>query len=211
MLNYRVGKEGDVFPKQLIDASRAMLYIKENAEKHATDAARVFVTGFSAGGHLTGSVATMYDYEEIKAEFGEDYAKIKPAGAILCYPVVSAVEKETHASSFLNLLGKKCICQLSEDEKRRYSLEFAARENSAPMFIWHTAEDTLVPVAGSLALARRMIELGLPTKLSVYPYGPHGVALANEITRCGKESWVQPMAEKWVDEAVEFANSLNKS
>ena len=179
VLNYRVGKEGDVFPKQLIDASRAMLYIKENAEKYSTNPKRGVGTCFSAGGHLTGSLATMYDYDEIKAEFGEDYIKIKPTGAILCYPVVSVMESATHVGSFENLLGKK-LSEFTEEERRRYSLEYAARENSAPMFIWHTATDELVPVIGSLSLAKRMAELKLPLKVSIYPYGTHGVALANE-------------------------------
>ena len=207
VLNYRVGKEGDVFPKQLLDAARAMVYIKDNAEKYSTNPKRVFVTGFSAGGHLTGSVATMFDYDEVKSELGEDYLKVKPTGAFLCYPVVSAMESETHVGSFENLLGKS-ISEFTDDEKRRYSLEYSARENSAPMFIWHTAEDELVPLAGSLALAKRMIELKLPVKVSVYPYGTHGVALANEITKCGNPKWVQPMAEGWIAEAAEFAKTL---
>jgi endo-1,4-beta-xylanase len=79
------------------------------------------------------------------------------------------------------------------------------------MFIWHTATDELVPVIGSLSLAKRMAELKLPLKVSIYPYGPHGVALANEVTKCGNENWLQPMAESWVREAAEFAKTLKDS
>ncbi len=206
VLHYRVGKEGDHFPKQMIDAGKAMIYIREHAEQYYVDPARVFMTGFSAGGHLTGSMATMFDYEEMKAEFGDKYPMIRPTGAILCYPVVSAMVV-THQGSFENLTGKS-FAELTVEDKRKFSLECAASEKSAPMFIWHTAEDELVPIAGSLALAEKLASLGLSFKLSVYPYGTHGLALGNEITECGNRKWVQKMGEGWVDEACLWMKTL---
>ena len=66
VLNYRVGRVDDVFPKQLLDAGAAMVYIRNHAEEFGIDPRRVFAVGFSAGGHLCGSIATMYDYPEVK-------------------------------------------------------------------------------------------------------------------------------------------------
>ena len=37
-----------------------VLHIKENAEKYNIDPERVFAVGFSAGGHLCGTLATKY-------------------------------------------------------------------------------------------------------------------------------------------------------
>ena len=51
VLHYSVGEKA-LFPRPLIEASMAIKYIKDNAEKHCGDPERVFVTGFSAGGHL---------------------------------------------------------------------------------------------------------------------------------------------------------------
>ena len=42
VLNYRVAEEGDVYPRQLLDACRAVLHIKANAEKYNINADRVF-------------------------------------------------------------------------------------------------------------------------------------------------------------------------
>ena len=60
VLNYRVGKPGDVFPKQLLDAGAAMIYIREHADEFGIDPERVFSLGFSAGGHLVGCLANLH-------------------------------------------------------------------------------------------------------------------------------------------------------
>jgi endo-1,4-beta-xylanase len=79
---------------------------------------------------------------------------------------------------------------------------------SSPMFVWHTAEDDVVPPEGSLRLGLSLINAGVPFRLSMFPYGPHGVALANDITRCGNDAWVQPISERWMDEADEWMRTV---
>ena len=87
VLNYSVASESeDLFPRQLIQASKAMKYIKDNADEFDIDPDKVFVVGFSAGGHLTGSLATMWDLKEVYDEIDMPMGYNKPAGAILCYP-----------------------------------------------------------------------------------------------------------------------------
>src|SRR5574344_1329935 len=49
------------FPTQLIEASLAMKFIRDNAEKYKTDKDRVFVIGSSAGGHLAAMLGTMWN------------------------------------------------------------------------------------------------------------------------------------------------------
>lgn len=51
VLTYSVGEKA-AFPRPLIDVSLAMRYIKKHAETYHVDENRVFVAGFSAGGHL---------------------------------------------------------------------------------------------------------------------------------------------------------------
>ena len=206
VLGYRVGKEGDVFPKQLLDAASAMIYIKEHAEELNIDPDRVFAVGFSAGGHLCGSLATMYSYPEVKEAFGHKYALVKPRGAILSYPV-TVMTGPTHLNSFRNLLGRPSAV-FTEDEINRYSLDRVVNENSAPMFMWHTVEDNAVPVIGTLKLAAALTECGARYKLSIYPYGPHGTALATEITECNNPLYVQPLVTTWCSEADAWMRTL---
>ena len=206
VLNYRVGREGDVFPSQLLDASAAMIYIRKNAKMLSVDPDRVYAVGFSAGGHLCGSICTMFDYPEVKSAFGEDSNLIKPTAGILSYPVTVACGK-THLGSFRRLTGRSDD-NFSEEEIAKLSLDRAVGADSAPMFIWHTAEDKTVPIQGSLKLALALSDASVPYMLSVYPYGPHGVALSNEVTRCGRDDWMQPFAERWVDDADKWMKTL---
>lgn len=206
VLNYGVGEERDVFPKQLLDAGRAMIYIKENADKLFIDKERVFSTGFSAGGHLCGCIATMFDYPEVVAEFGERAKLVRPRGVILSYPVTVAFE-EAHRPSFVNLF-RKHFEAIPLAELKRASLDYAVNSQSSPMFIWHTREDVVVPVEGSMKLALAASRCGLPLMMSVYPYGPHALGLANESTSRGDARNVQPLAQVWVDTACEWMKTL---
>lgn len=209
VLNYRVGREGDVFPKQLLDAAAAMIYIRTHAEEFKIDPLRVFAVGFSAGGHLCGSIATMYDYPEVKEAFGEDYIKVRPTGAILSYPV-TVMDGATHVGSFKNLLGRPSGV-FTEEEMNRYSLDRIVNKDSSPMFVWHTVEDKVVPVEGSLRMAMALNAAGVPYRLSIFPYGPHGIGLATELTECGKPEHIQPLAAEWTKQADEWMRTLPDS
>ncbi len=206
VLNYRCGTPSDVYPVQITDAGSAMIYIKEHAEEFKIDPERVFAVGFSAGGHLCGSLATMYSYPEVKEAFGSKAEMIRPAGVVLSYPVTTA-KGRTHHGTFKNLLGKP-LEEYTEEEKNKFSIDKAVTSDSSPMFLWHTAEDDAVPVEGTLKLGLALTNAKVKYKLSIYPYGPHGLALANDITSRGRAEWVQPMAERWINEADEWIKTL---
>ena len=76
------------------------------------------------------------------------------------------------------------------------------------MFLWHTVEDEIVnpedPYIVGLALKRA----GVNHKISMYPYGPHGIALANHITDCNKTCWNDPAMAEWVRMAAYWAENI---
>ncbi len=203
VLSYRLGPKNN-YPCQLIDAVRAIVYIKENASKYGIDPQRVFTVGFSAGGHLSGTVATKYMIGEQLLSLPKDSAR--PAGTLYAYPVVSAFAA-THGGSFENLLGKP-FSELSEEEKNFHSVELHVTENTPPAFIWHTAEDNAVPPEGALRLAAAYVSKKVTVEMHLYPYGPHGIALASPLTSNGNVGFVQPRAEEWVDKAVSFMKTV---
>ena len=207
VLNYRVNKVP--YPSQLIDASRAILHIRENAEKYSIDPKRVFAVGFSAGGHLAGSLAVLHNDPDVLSALGISEGENRPDGVVLGYTVVSAMYP-THHGSFINLMGGKEFQDITDEEKKKLSLEFHVSGKSAPAYIFHTAEDTVVPAFGSLALVAEYVRVGIPVRFNLYPYGAHGVSLANKITSEGKDTWNQPLAEGWVEDSVSFLNTLEK-
>ena len=205
VLHYSVGPEFK-YPTHLIDASFAITYIKSRALDFGIDPERIFTVGFSAGGHLSGSMAILHKDSEVLSALGIKKGDNKPCGSILCYPVVSA-NVATHQGSFATLAGKP-FSEITKDEAVRLSLETNVDEDSAPAFIWHPSADPAVPVLGSLRLAEAYYNIGRAVSLHVYPYGPHGIALANEDTSDGNAAWIQPLAEYWVDESVRWIKTV---
>ena len=207
VLNYRTCPPSYVYPRQLLDASMGILHIRQNAEEYGIDPTRVAVVGFSAGGHLAGALALMHNEAEIIDTLAIEEGSNRPDAAVLCYPVVTAYPP-THEGSFKNLLNKP-FEELTDAERKKHSLECRVNENSPPMFIWHTATDKGVPARGSLLLAEKYLEYGLPVTLRLYPTGPHGLSLANRLTS-GSPAHENPIAARWVDETVEFLEIIFK-
>lgn len=206
VLGYRCGTPSDVYPAHITDAGSAMIYIREHAEEFGINPKRVFAVGFSAGGHLCGSLATMYDYPEVKAVFGEKARMIRPTGVILSYPVTIA-RANTHEGSFRNLLGKP-LDQYTDAERDKFSIDTAVTSDTPPMFLWHTAEDKVVPVEGTLKLGLALSAANVNYKMSIYPYGPHGLALATKIT-VTQDHAVQPLVVSWTSEADAWMQTLD--
>lgn len=205
VVKYSIG-ESAVFPRQLLDAARAFLCVKENAEAFHINPDRIFVCGFSAGGHLAGSLATLHNYAEELLSLPGDACK--PCGAVLSYPVVSAYEP-THTHSFENLYKKK-YDELTEEQKDLVSLEKNVNIDTPPMFIWHTSEDKTVHPIGSINLAGAFCLFERAVTLHIYPYGKHGAAMANELTSIGQDARFEPIPEAigWLSDSVCWIRSI---
>jgi acetyl esterase/lipase len=205
VLTYSTGAHA-VYPRQLLDAGRALDYIKKNADRYNINPERIFALGYSAGGHLLGTLTTLHSVAERELGLPEDYLKIR--GAIFCYPVVTAYGA-THQGSFVNLL-KKPFDEYTEAERELLSIEKNVNADTPPAFIWHTAGDLGVPINGSLKLAQAYYDAGVTVELHLYPYGPHGICLANEVSSSGNPALVQPRATAWVGEAFKWMKDLDK-
>ncbi len=204
VLNYRCARE-DVFPMHLEYAALAMKWIRENADKHNTNPERIFALGYSAGGHLAASLTTRYNFAEERLGLKKD--SVKPKGAVLCYPVITAIEP-CNKGSFAGLLNKPYE-DLTDEEKAYHSMENYVKSDTPPAFIWHTSEDKAVPVHSSLKLALAYANAGVPFALHVYPYGPHAIALATEYSNPQDGlSRVQPLAMGWLDDSIEWMKTI---
>lgn len=184
------------YPTQLVQAAAAMDTVRKRANGCKTDKNRVFVVGFSAGGHLCGSLANCpRDFAPVKQY---DFA---PNGVVLAYPVIGGTP--THGGSFDNLLGGK-----PHGETEWLNLHTSVKADNPPAFIWTTADDNAVPAINSLRYAEAYAEKGLRYELHVYPHGPHGLALANEITYSQNPALVNEEVARWVVLSDKFLRSL---
>lgn len=203
VLHYYVGRQKP-FPIQLIQAAKAIKYIKDHAKEFGIDPDQIFVVGFSAGGHLAASTGILWKLPKIYEAVDMPYGYNKPTGMMLIYPVIST---DFHMKSFERLL---CSKEPSKTDLQRVSLEKNVDCDSAPAFIMHTSNDQVVDVRNSLNLATAYKEAALEFEMHIYPDAPHGVALGNEITRTGNTKWVNSSIAEWVRMAAVWAESLTK-
>ena len=202
VLHYSVRENGKVFPAQLIEASLAIKHIRDNAQEYGINPDRVFACGFSAGGHLCGSLGTMWHKKEIYDAVDMPFGYNKPMGVMLIYPVISA---DFHKFTFSDLLDKE---QITDEDNKMCSIEKNVDENSAPAFILHTVTDQVVDVRNSLAVAKAYADINKPFEMHIYPEGPHGMALGNKITRNEIPGYENAAIAKWIEHAAVWAESI---
>jgi acetyl esterase/lipase len=87
VVRYRVYP--NFFPAPLLDARRAIRFVRFHADKFAINKNKILVMGSSAGGHLAALVSTYLE------EIGEPNDVLRqenflPNGQILCYPLISS-------------------------------------------------------------------------------------------------------------------------
>lgn len=185
-----------VFPAALREAAMAMRYIREHADRFEIDPGMVAALGFSAGGHLCGTLGTMFDSPEV-ADLGTP-EQLRPDALGLCYPVAVSWGR-THEGSFRNLCGG------DEQLRQRLSLDRLVRPDMPPAFLWHTRNDASVPCRNSLILAQAMEEAGVDFALHIYREGKHGLstadAMAFPVYELPRISWDVP---GWLEACIRF-------
>lgn len=173
VVDYRVSPHR--FPLPLLDARRAMRYVRYNAEKYGIDKTKVAIMGSSAGGHLAAMTSTYYEPIEFEGIDEIDNENFVPNAQILCYPVIKLLGAGVaHLDSGMNLLGAERQVRMGES----LSPDLIATEKAPKAFIWHTFEDGCVNVLNSIDYAKKLKEVGVETEMHIFPRGGHGMGLA---------------------------------
>src|SRR6266850_5254179 len=145
VVKYRLGSSGYRHPRMLEDAARSVRLVRARAEEWKIDPKRVGLMGSSAGGHLASTLLTHFDAGKPDADDPIERQSSRPDIGILCYPVITMGE-HTHQGSKNNLLGKDPSPELA----KLLSNELQVTKQTPPCFLFHTYEDTAVPVENSL-------------------------------------------------------------
>lgn len=196
VLTYRVAPNR--YPAAMADAFRAMRMLRAQAVELNLDPAKIGILGFSAGGHLVSTVATQPNlYKDPQDDLSGKFSA-RPDRVMMGYPVIS-FEEFAHGGSVKNLLGDAP----SPDMLRQLSNQKQVTGDNPPAFLFHTADDAVVPVQNSLYFAEACVRNKVPVALHVYPHGPHGVGMAaantelngwSEILMKWLADWQSPLA-----------------
>ena len=182
-----------VFPTALTEVAASIKMIKEQSENWHVDTEKIFVMGFSAGGHLAASYGVFWNRSFVAEAVGCSTEFLKIAGMILCYPVLTSKEEYTHLESIHNLLGEDY-----EAKKEEMALENQVGPYTPPAFLWHTFADDAVPFQNSLFFVEAMGKAGVSAEYHLYPEGPHGLSLADESLVRPDGSGIQKECQSWM-------------
>lgn len=171
VLFYRLPKADLMEDKRfgpLQDAQYAIAQIREE-----NPGKQVAVIGFSAGGHLAGTLSNFFEKPQTQ-ELAN--ANLRPDYSILCYPVLSMDDAITHGGSKQNLIGP----DVKPEDVEMFSLEKQVDETNQPTFLMSAKDDKAVPIANSYNYQKALNAYNIPNTLLTYEEGGHGFGLINK-------------------------------
>ena len=171
----------NLYPAALCDLQRLIKYLRANGDALKVDAQKIFVIGFSAGGHLAAMSAVAQDVCVLGDDL--DGQNHRPNGVLLGYPAVNAA----HGCV-------KRLCGNQEELFDKLSIDKQITADTPRMFIWHTSDDSVVDVRQSLALTEALRQQNIPFEMHIFPSGQHGLGLGKLHTDI----------RKWADLSVEW-------
>jgi acetyl esterase/lipase len=171
VLRYRLPGEGwknrELVPLQ--DAQRAMRLIRAGEY----GARSLGVIGFSAGGHLSASLAIRHGMPLYTPISPADQLDARPLVAAHMYPVITMGDG-AHPGSRQKLLGENP----SADAIAMYSLDKHVGPDTVPSFICIAADDDVVPPSpNGIAMFGALQAARIASELQVFEVGGHGFSL----------------------------------
>jgi acetyl esterase/lipase len=146
VVQYRVAPH--TLEEALADGQRAVRLIRAKAALWNVAPDRIAVCGFSAGGHLSGSLGITVLKGDADAKDPIDRCSSRPDAIILSYA----------PSSF--------------DDNKDLPADFP------PVFAWQTGEDSAVKADNLVRIGQALQKNNTPFEMHLFPHGPHGMGLA---------------------------------
>jgi acetyl esterase/lipase len=182
VLRYRLGPKYH-YPVEIEDGRRAVRFVRAHAADYKIDPHRIGIIGFSAGGHLTSSVATHYTAGDPSAADPVDRVSSRPDLQVVIYPVIKMTGPDAHAGSRRNLFGDNPDPKLPD----LFTNNKQVTKDTPPAFIVHSTTDKTVPVSNSDDYAAALKDAGVDYVYVRLDHYPHGFGL--------KDDWTQPCAD----------------
>lgn len=195
VLNYRLPNSPDMVQREtgpLMDAQRAMRYIRANATKWGIKPDKVGIMGSSSGGHVAATSGSIDDDVSAVKDSLDKFA-YKPNFMILVSPVIDLSTTYAHPGSVKNLLGPNP----SDDLKKQYSAQLRVTATTPPTFIADAVNDKTVNPMNSLLFYQALLQNNVPVSFHAFPQGAHSIALRNNSG--STELWTK-LCEMWMIE-----------
>lgn len=160
--------------RPLLEASMSVSLMRKNADKWNILSDKIAVIGFSAGGHVAGSLGTLWDDDSIFEFLDIERGSNKPNALILSYSVLRS-DEYAHRGSFDALLGEY---KENKELLEKYDITKQVSEKTPPTFLWHTYDDGAVAVENSIEFCKQMrLKSNNKCELHIFYEGVHGSSL----------------------------------
>ena len=194
VLKYRLG-EKNLYPVPLGDAQRAMRLVRSMAAVYHLTTDRIGIVGFSAGGHLAASVATLSDALSTASSDSIDRLDARPDFVVLGYPWLNAMEPQvgkeiTYCSLIHTVTPAQC-----HDFASRYTPKLHVTSRTPTTFIYSTTDDSTVPIRASTEFYDAMVKAGAPVEMHLFRHGDHGSGLG--LGQASLDLW-PVLLEQWL-------------
>jgi acetyl esterase/lipase len=148
--NYRLSPAA-TFPDPLVDIKRVIAWVRENAAQHGGDPTQLFVSGGSAGGHLTALVALTANDPAFQPGFEDVDTSI--TAAIPLYGDYDWLdysgERSSRGLDRMSFFVEKILKCTPDDNRALWeqgSPLFHVRADAPPFFVLHGDRDSLLLV-----------------------------------------------------------------
>jgi acetyl esterase/lipase len=159
-INYRLSPKA-TWPDHIVDAKRAVAWVKEHIDDYGGDSAFVAVSGGSAGGHLCALLALSAGDPAFQPGFEEADTAVQ--ACIPFYGVMDLTSSPDGAAIFgpgLRKMLEKSVMKCQESEHpalfRDASPTYRVRAEAPPFFVLQGVNDTLVPVESARVFVERL-------------------------------------------------------
>lgn len=148
-VDYRLLKEGGIFPNNVKDCKCGLAWMKEHAAEYGIDAERIGVMGESAGGYMSAMIAMTQNLPEFQPDCdGREKADTSVRMGVLHYGPTNFVTFKNSFSDLLELEIKRLARLKSKKEIEQYKKAHSPVNyamNAPPLFLAFSNPDRTVP------------------------------------------------------------------
>jgi acetyl esterase/lipase len=182
------------YPVPMMDAARAVRYVRSNAGEFGIDPNRIGVWGFSAGGNIAGYLATEPFRLEKSNTDPVERVSAHPDFAVFSYARLTMDNSVPRPTNLESLLGENPSPEMMDD----VSYARHVTKETSPSFIYSTTGDQTVNSLNAMAYYDAMKRAGAPAELHIFELGAHGTGMGQNLKGLAElEVWPM-LLEHWM-------------
>ncbi|MCD8356427.1 MAG: alpha/beta hydrolase [Clostridia bacterium] len=203
------------YPVPVLEMMEAIHYVKMHRDELNLDISRLFLMGFSAGGHVCASCGVFWNSPRLTKHlsFEPQQDELKVSGMILGYPLINPCPEKKLSLNDPKNPETKLVYEFlfetqtpSQEQMDAVNLTKHVSPMTIPTFIWHSIDDPVVCTADTTRFVLALQENDVNCTYHLFDKGGHGLGLANKIYAHNPDE-VQPDISIWTTLAQNWMES----